>query len=60
MVKLDAPQFGEAMLLILGAECIVGSGCCENDSRANGTTDKLVLVGDEVQDGGIERGHEVG
>ena len=27
VVKLDAPQLGEIMLLIFGPESIVGSGC---------------------------------
>ena len=37
MVKLDAPQPGELPSPILGAEIIVGSSYCEDDSRANDT-----------------------
>jgi len=61
MVQLDAPQLGEFVMLILGSESVVDGGCRENGSRANGTSDELVvLAGDGIQDGGVEGGHGEG
>ena len=60
MVKLNAPQLGKTAFLISGAESIVENGCHEDCGRANGTSDKLVvLAGDEIQGGRVESGHEV-
>jgi len=55
VVKLDTPQLGGFMLPIFGGERIVGSGCREDHSRTDGTSDELV-----VQDGRVESGHGVG
>jgi len=61
MVKLDAPQLGEFVMLIIGSESVVYDGCRENGNHANGTSDELVvLAGDGIQDGGIEGGHGEG
>ena len=58
MVKLDSRQFGEVMHLILGAESVVDGGCHEDGSRANNTSDELVvLASDGIQDGRVESGH---
>lgn len=42
MVELDAPKLREAVLPILGAKCVVGSGCREYCSSANDTSDEWV------------------
>ena len=61
MVKLDAPQLGEVLLLIFAAESIVDGGCRESSRHANGTGDEpVVLAADGIQDGRVENGHEVG
>jgi len=58
MVKLDSPQLGEFVLLILGAESIVDSGCHEDGSSADGSSDKLVVFAhDGIQNGRVESGH---
>jgi len=58
MVKPNAPQLGESVLLIIGAESIVDSGCREDGSRADGASDELVvLANDGIQDGRAESGH---
>jgi len=61
MVKLDAPQFWEVLLLIFAAESIVEGGCREGGRHANGTSDEpVVLAADGIQDGRVENGHEAG
>ena len=58
MVKLDTRQFGEVTLLIFGAGGVIGSGCPEDDSHANGASDEAVaLSGDGAQDGKVENRH---
>lgn len=57
MVKLDALQLRNAVLLVFGAEGIVENGCRENGSGANGPGDKLVALAS--QDGRVESGHKV-
>jgi len=58
MVKLDTPQLGESVTIILGAESIVDSSCRDDGSRTNCTSDELVvLVGDGIQDGRVESRH---
>ena len=58
VVKLDTPQLGKLVLLVLGAESIVDGGCREDCDRANGSNDELaVLADDGIQDGGVESGH---
>jgi len=58
MVKLDSPQLGEFVFLILGAESMVDSGCNEDGSRANGANDELVVLADDgIQDGRVESRH---
>ena len=60
IVKLDAPQPREFMLLILGAENIVGSSYREEGSRANSTDGEvIVLDGEGIHDSRVESGHEV-
>ena len=61
MVKLDAPQLWEVMFLIFGTESVVDSGCHEDSSRTNGTSDELVILAcDGGQDGRVENRHEAG
>lgn len=55
MVQLDAPQLGEFVLLILGAESVVGSGCCEDCSCTNSYRKLVVLDG--VEDTSAEDSH---
>ena len=58
MIQLDAPQPGEVMVLIFGTESVVGGGCREDGSHANGAGDeRVILDADEVQDGRVENGH---
>ena len=58
VIQLDATQLRKLVRLIFGAEGIVGSGCHEDGSRANGTGDELVvLAGDGIQNGRVESGH---
>ena len=60
MVKLGAAQLGELVFLILGAENVVDSGCCENGSRANRSSNELaVLVNDRIEDGTAGDSHVV-
>ena len=60
MIQLDALQFGEVVVLIFGAESIIGGGRREDGSHANGTShEPVVLAADEIQDGTVEDGHEV-
>ena len=44
VVKLDSLQLGEAVLLILRSESIVGGGCRKDDGRNDGTSKKLVVL----------------
>ena len=44
VVKLDSLQLGEAALLILRSESIVGGGCRQDDGRNDGTSKKLVVL----------------
>jgi len=41
VVELDAPQLRKFVLLVSGIEGIVKSGCREDSSRANGTSDEI-------------------
>ena len=55
VVELDAPQLGELVLSLIGAEYIVDSGCREDYRRPNGTSGEFV-----VQDGRAKSGRGVG
>ena len=58
MVKLDAPQLGKVVRLILGAQSPVGNGCYKGESSAS---DELVVpASNEGQGGRVESGHGAG
>ena len=60
VVKLDAPQLRKLMVLIFESESIVENCCREDGSRAQGTSSELVVLScNEIQDSGVESGHEV-
>jgi len=53
MIKLDAPQLGKFVVLILGAENIPENGCRKDGGRAKCTSGELVFIScDKIQDGG--------
>ena len=61
VVELDAPQPGELVPLIFGAERMVDSRCREDHSRANKSSDEaVVLPNDGIQDGRAKSGHKAG
>ena len=61
VVELDAPQLGELVLVIFGAECVVHNSCRKDRCRANNTSDEsVVLASDGIQDGRVESGHKAG
>ena len=61
VVKLDASQLGEAVVVIPGPERVVYSSCCDDGSRADRTSDESVLAtGGGSQESRFESGHEVG
>ena len=61
VVKLDAPQIGEFLLLIPRAENIVYCSRREDSSRANDDGDELVVLDHDRRKGGIAGGrHRVG
>ena len=62
VVKLDASQLGEVVVVAFRAEHVVDSGCCEDGSRTDRTSDELVIAaaGEGSQESRVESGHEVG
>ena len=44
MVKLDAPQPGEVVVLVFGVEGVVCYCRCEKGSNANGTSDEPIVL----------------
>ena len=60
VVQLDASQLRKLVRLILGAESVVNGCGYQDGSRANSTSDELVvLAGDGGQVGGVEGRHGV-
>jgi len=57
MVQLETPQLGEFVSFILGAESVIDSGCREDGSRTDGTSDELVILAGGIQDGRVKSGH---
>ena len=62
VVKLNARQLGEVVLLIFGTKSIVGSGCCKDGSRTDCTNKELAILtdGDGGHDYRTESKHGVG
>jgi len=58
MIQLDTPQFWEVVLLIFGAESIVGGGRREGGGYGSGANDEsVILAADGIQDGRVENEH---